>query len=139
MPAGVWRSFVNSVATVGGGDSFLPPAVAIGQIFQRKQPSLFPAEGNHLLGDVSFIKGLTPSVYDGLKGAGQVFLVHRLPKLKGTPIPGEHGPGRGELAQQRVGSDGPGHHVAYREAIVGVVDGGLEDPLPVQEGGRMCV
>ena len=79
VAAGVGRRFVNYVTPVGGGDRFLPAAVAIGHIFHGQNSALILAECYDSPRDGSFIEGLSTAVGHGLESSGEVLLVKYLP------------------------------------------------------------
>ena len=117
MAAGVGRGLVNGVAVVGGGNGVLPAGPAVSQVLQRQDTALFLAELDDGPGNFTLVKGLASAVDDSLEGAGQVSLEANLAGLQGPSTRGEDSLGSGELAEERVGGDGPGQDVGDGEAV----------------------
>ena len=107
VSAGIGRGLIDRVAPVGGGDGFLPPGMAIGQVLHGEQATLLITELDDGPGDLPLIKGVPATVHDGLEGLGQVPLVDQFPRRRRTAAVGADGLRGREFAQQGIAGDDP--------------------------------
>ena len=126
MAAGVGRRFVDVMPVVGGGDGRIPARAAVGEIAQGKQPALRLAELDDFPRRFALVECIAPAVNDGAEGAGQPRLAQDLPGPQRRAAGREHRLRVGKLLNHLVAGDNPGQHVADRKAVVGQINGGVQ-------------